>query len=263
MTRPPSSILVTGASSGIGAALARVYAAPDTTLFLGGRDGSRLEAIADACRGAGACCIAETVDVTDREAMADWVADCDGTRTLDLVIANAGVSAGSGDAGESADQVRHLFRVNVDGVFNTVLPAMQMMVNRGQGQIAVMSSLASFKGFPGAPAYCASKAALRLWGEGQRIWLRHRGVRLSVICPGFVDTPMSRDNPYTMPFLMDAGRAARLISKGLERDRGRIAFPWQTFWLVQMLAVLPPALVDRLLSRMPSKPAVPEDHRPG
>ena len=258
MTRPPSSILVTGASSGIGAALARVYAAPDTTLFLGGRDGPRLEAVADSCRGSGACCIAETVDVRDQDAMAEWLADCNGTRPLDLVIANAGVSAGSGYTGESADQVRHLFRVNVDGVFNTVLPAMQMMVERGQGQIAVMSSLASFRGFPGAPAYCASKAALRLWGEGQRVWLRRRGVRLSVICPGFVETPMSRDNPYTMPFLMDAGRAARIIRKGLARDRGRIDFPWQTSWLVQLLAVLPPALTDRLLSRMPSKPAHPE-----
>ena len=262
MTRPPTSILITGASSGIGAALARVYAAPDTTLFLGGRDEPRLAAVADDCRSAGACCITGTVDVTDQDAMADWVAGCNGARALDLVIANAGVSAGSGYTGETADQVRHLFRVNVDGVFNTVLPAMQLMVNRGQGQIAVMSSLASFRGFPGAPAYCASKAALRLWGEGQRVWLRHRGVRLSVICPGFVETPMSRDNPYTMPFLMDAGRAARLIRRGLERDRGRIAFPWQTSWLVLLLANLPPALTDRLLARMPSKPAVPEDHQP-
>ncbi len=263
MTRPPTSLLVTGASSGIGAALARVYAGPDTTLFLGGRDGPRLTAVADDCRRTGACCITESVDVTDQEAMADWVARCHGIRALDLVIANAGVSAGSGHTGETADQVRHLFRVNVDGAFNTVLPAMQAMVKRGEGQIAVMSSLASFRGFPGAPAYCASKAALRLWGEGQRVWLRRRGVRLSVICPGFVDTPMSRDNPYTMPFLMDAGSAARLIRKGLERDRGRIAFPWQTSWLVQFLANLPPALTDRLLARMPSKPAVPADHLPG
>lgn len=262
MTRPPSSILVTGASSGIGAALARLYAAPDTTLFLGGRDGPRLAAVAQSCRSAGACCIAETVDVTDQDAIADWMADCDDTRALDLVIANAGVSAGSGYTGESADQVRHLFRVNVDGVFKTVLPAMHMMVTRGRGQIAVMSSLASFRGFPGAPAYCASKAALRVWGEGQRVWLRHRGVRLSVICPGFVETPMSRDNAYTMPFLMAAARAPRLIRKGLERDRGRIAFPWQTTLLVQLLAILPPTLTDRLLSRTPSKPAVPENRPP-
>ncbi len=258
MARPPSSILVTGASSGIGAALARLYAAPDTTLFLGGRDAPRLTAVADSCRGAGAHCVANTIDVTDEKAMTDWVVGCDGVRPLDLVIANAGVSAGSGHTGESADQVRHLFHVNVDGVFNTVLPACEMMVERGAGQIAVMSSLAGFRGFPGAPAYCASKAALRLWGEGQRIWLRQRGVRLSVICPGFVLTPMSRDNPYAMPFLMDAERAARLIRKGLERDRGRIAFPWQTSWLAQLLAVLPPALTDRLLSRMPAKPAAPQ-----
>ncbi len=259
MIRPPSSILVTGASSGIGAALARLYAAPDITLFLGGRDGPRLAAVAQDCREAGACCTVEAVDVTDRDAMTGWVAHCNSARALDLVIANAGVSAGSGDTGESAEQVHHLLRVNVDGVFNTVLPAMQMMVTRGQGQIAVMSSLASFRGFPGAPAYCASKAALRLWGEGQRVWLRQHHVRLSFICPGFVETPMSRGNPYSMPFLMDADRAARLIRKGLERDRARIAFPWQTWWLVQLLAVLPPVLTDRLLSRMPSKPAAADN----
>ena len=259
MIRPPLSILLTGASSGIGAALAREYASPDVTLFLGGRDGPRLAAVAETCDDAGACSIVEAVDVTDRDAMADWITRCDARRALDLVIANAGVSAGSGYTGEEAEQVRYIFRVNVDGVFNTVLPAMQMMVSRGHGQLAVMSSLAGFRGFPGAPAYCASKAAVRLWGEGQRVWLRQHNVRLSVICPGFVETPMSRDNPYPMPFLMDADRAARLIRKGLERTRARIAFPWQTSWLVGLLAVLPPSITDRLLARMPSKPGGTDD----
>ncbi len=258
MSEAPSSILITGASSGIGAELAKIYAVRETTLFLGGRDRRRLSTVAGRCREAGARCHAESVDVTDRGAMEDWVLACDRSRPLDLVIANAGVSAGSGFAGETAEQARRVFGVNVDGVFNTVLPAIPPMVGRGRGHIAVMSSLAGFRGFPGAPAYCSSKAALRVWGEGQRVWLRRHGVRLSVICPGFVLTPMSRDNPYAMPFLMDAPKAARIIRKGLAANRGRIAFPWQTTLLALLLASLPPALVDRLLVRMPSKPSGPD-----
>ncbi len=249
------SILITGASSGIGAELAKAYASPGTTLFLGGRHAGRLAGVADRCREAGAACHDDIADVTDRDAMKDWVLACDRVAPLDLVIANAGISAGSGHTGEGGEQTRRIFRVNVDGVFNTVLPVIPAMVERGRGHIALMSSLAGFRGFPGAPAYCASKAALRVWGESQRGWLRRRGVKLSVICPGFVLTPMSRDNPYTMPFLMDAERAARNIRKGLIRNRGRIAFPWQTYWLALLLAALPPALVDRLLARMPAKPS--------
>ncbi len=249
------SILITGASSGIGAELAKAYAGPGTTLFLGGRHAGRLANVAERCREAGAACHEDIVDVTDRDAMKDWVLACDRAAPLDLVIANAGISAGSGHTGEAGEQARRIFCVNVDGVFNTALPVIPAMVERGRGHIALMSSLASFRGFPGAPAYCASKAALRVWGEGQRGWLRRRGVELSVICPGFVLAPMSRDNPYTMPFLMDAERAARIIRKGLMRNRGRIAFPWQTYWLALLLAALPPALVDRLLTRMPAKPS--------
>ena len=162
------SILITGASSGIGAELAKAYAGPETTIFLGGRQAGRLTGVAERCREAGAACHEHIADVTDREAMKDWVLACDRAVPLDLVIANAGISAGSGDTGEAAEQARHLFCVNVDGVFNTVLPVIPAMLERGRGHIALMSSLASFRGFPGAPAYCASKAALRVWGEGQR-----------------------------------------------------------------------------------------------
>jgi short-subunit dehydrogenase len=174
---------------------------------------------------------------------------------LDLVIANAGISAGTGFAGESSEQSRRIMATNVEGAFNTVLPIMPAMVARGRGQIAMMSSLAGFRGFPGAPAYCASKATLRLWGEGQRVWLHQHGVKLSVICPGFIRTPMSDGNPYPMPFLMDADRAARIIQRGLARDKARIAFPWQTYWLAQLAALLPVAVTDMLLARTPNKPS--------
>ena len=254
MDQQPRTILITGASSGIGAALAMVYAGPGVTLYLGGRDEARLAALAERCRQAGAVCHVAAIDVTDRTAMKTWVEASDAQSPLDLVIANAGISAGTGFDGESPEQTRRIMETNVDGAFNTVLPILPAMIQRRQGQVAVMSSLASFRGFPGAPAYCASKATLRLWGEGQRVWLRHN-VRLSVICPGFVRTPMSDGNPYPMPFLMDAERSAAIIKRGLARNKGRIAFPWQTYWLALLVAALPLALTDALLAKTPNKPA--------
>ena len=255
MDQQPRNILITGASSGIGAALAEIYAAPGVTLFLGGRDETRLADLAGRCKTAGAACQTAAIDVTDHVAIKAWVEACDAQGNLDLVVANAGISAGTGFAGESPEQTRRIMETNVDGAFNTVLPVLPAMVARKRGQVAVMSSLASFRGFPGAPAYCASKATLRLWGEGQRVWLRQHNVKLSVICPGFVRTPMSDGNPYPMPFLMDAERSARIIKRGLARNKARIAFPWQTYWLAQLVAMLPLALTDALLAKTPSKPS--------
>jgi len=247
--------LITGASSGIGAALARAYAAPGITLFLGGRHEDRLSATAAACRAAGAEALARGGDVMDDDAMAAWVRSCDEHRPLDLVIANAGISAGTGGGGETAEQARRIFAVNVDGVLNTVLPAVNLMRARRSGQIALMSSLAAFRGFPGAPAYCASKAAVRIWGEALRGWLAHDGVRLSVICPGFIKTPMSESNPYPMPFLMKPDRAAEVIVRGLARNRGRIAFPLPVYLFALLIQSVPPAWTDRALVGLPRKPS--------
>jgi short-subunit dehydrogenase len=251
----PQSILITGASSGIGAALARAYARPGVSLFLGGRDRDRLAGVAEMCRATGAEVRDATHDVTHREAMAAWIADCDAHRALDLAIANAGISAGTGGAGESGDQTRHVMAVNVDGTLNTVLPALERMRPRRHGQLAIMSSLAAFRGFPGAPAYCASKAAVRIWGEALRGWLAGDGIGVSVICPGFIKTPMSDGNPYPMPFLMEAETAARIISRGLARNRARIAFPFPVYLAAQITGALPPGWTDRMFRRLPKKPA--------
>ncbi len=248
-----TAILITGASSGLGEALALEYAAPGATLFLSGRAAGRLAAVAGACRARGAAVHDRPLCVTDRAAMAQWIAECDELRPLDLVIANAGVSAGTGGQDEPAEQARWIFAVNVEGVMNTVLPAADRMRARGRGQIAVMSSLASFRGFAGAPAYCASKAAVRVWGEGLRGWLGGHGVKVSVICPGFVRTRMTAVNTFPMPFLMDADRAARLIRRGLETDRGRIAFPWPLYALVWLMAAVPARVSDWVSRRLPAK----------
>ena len=254
MTVPsPKSVVITGASSGIGEALARRYAAPDVRLFLSGRNVGRLTAVAEACRNKGAEADADVIDVTDGTALTDWIHAADRKRPLDLVVANAGISAGTGGDGESEDQARQIFQVNLDGVLNTLFPAMQVMRPRRRGQLAIMSSLAAFRGFPGAPAYCASKAAVRIWGEAQRGALAADGIGLSVICPGFVRSRMTAVNRFPMPFLMDGDRAAAIIQRGLARNKARIAFPWPLATALWLIAALPPAVTDRFLRRLPAK----------
>jgi short-subunit dehydrogenase len=249
----PRSLLITGASSGIGEALALAYAAPGVTMALGGRDAARLDGVAAACRRRGATVQAAVLDVTDAAAMARWIDAVDIATPLDLVIANAGIGAGTGGGFESAGQTRAVFAVNLDGVLNTVLPLIPRFIVRRRGQIALMSSLASFRGFPGAPTYCASKAALRIWGEGLRGDLHQHGVEVSVICPGFVVSRMTARNKFRMPLLMSAERAAAIIKRGLARNRGRIAFPFPLYFAVWLFSTLPPVLTDPLFRMLPKK----------
>jgi short-subunit dehydrogenase len=246
----PRTILITGASSGIGAALATGYAAPKTKLALIGRDTQRLEGIGQACRAAGAAVTTAAVDVTDHGVLAAWIADYDRYQPIDLVIANAGISAQSGGRGESDEQARRIFAVNVDGVMNTVRPLIQPMSERGHGHIAIVSSLASFHGFPGTGAYCASKAAIRVWGESLYAELKPKGVQITIICPGFVTTRMTATNDFHMPLLMDAERAARIIMRGLARHRPLIAFPWSMYAAARLLASLPLAVSSPLANFM-------------
>lgn len=249
----PRSLLITGASSGIGEALALAYAAPGVALALTGRDAARLEAVAAICRQRGAVVQAATIDVADAGALTPWVEDMDTAVPIDLVIANAGIGAGTGGGFETAEQTRAVFTVNLDGVLNTVLPLIPRFVSRRRGQIAMMSSLASFRGFPGSPTYCASKAALRIWGEGLRGDLHRHGVEVSVICPGFVVSRMTARNKFRMPFLMSAERAAAIIKRGLARNRGRIAFPFPMYFAVWLFSAFPPVLTDPLFRMLPKK----------
>ena len=248
-----SAVLITGASSGIGAALARLYAREGLLLALGGRDAGRLETIAADGRRAGAEVVPGVVDVTDRQAMAEWIAAVEARAPLELVIANAGISGGGVGGSADAEQTRRMFAVNVEGMLNTVEPALAPMLERRRGQIAFMSSLAAFRGMPSAPAYCASKAAVRVYGEALRARLRDSGVTISVVCPGFVRTPLTARNPFPMPLLMEPERAAVLIRTGLERKRPQIAFPWPSLLAARMIAALPAGLADRWLARLPVK----------
>lgn len=250
----PKNIVITGASSGLGEALALRYAAPGVVLGLTGRDDARLDAVALACIARGAVVEKTLIDVTDRDALRIWLQSFDDAHAVDLVIANAGISAGTGGAeGEVEEQVRAIFDVNVTGVFNTIWPILPRMQARGRGQIALMASLASFTGWASAPAYSASKAAIRVYGEGLRGSLIGSGVKVSIICPGFVVSRMTAANHFPMPFLMSAEKAASIMVRRLARGEGRIAYPWQTYGLAGMIGLCPPWLCDLILTKLPKK----------
>jgi short-subunit dehydrogenase len=251
--RDPRHILITGASSGIGAALAFTYAAPGIILSLHGRKAERLERTAAQARRRGAEVATHMGDVTDAETMAAWIKERDKAAAIDLIIANAGISGKTSRIEEIDDQSKTVFAVNVSGVFNTIHPALPLMKERGFGQIAIVSSLAGFRGFAGSSAYAASKAAVRVYGEGLRAEMAPYGVEVNVICPGFIKTPMTDANPFQMPFLMSPERAARLIRKGLADNKARIAFPWQMYAIVRFLAALPQPMMDFVAARLPKK----------
>jgi short-subunit dehydrogenase len=243
------TIVITGASSGIGEALALEYAAKDRVIAICGRDRERLESVASACRAKEAEVIAAVVDVRDRAAIAEWLLRIDRQNPVDLLIANAGVIAGATESGgvEDADAAYALLHTNILGVANTVQPVIPLMISRGRGQIAIMSSIAGFAPLAHAPGYSASKAALITYGRSLRDALRTHGVKVSVICPGYVDTPMSRAESGPKPFLMSAQAAARRIAKDLARDRGIIVFP-VLFGALTWLSGLLPAAIRRLVS---------------
>lgn len=255
--QPPRSILITGASSGLGAALAVHYAGNGVTLHLQGRNAVRLDAVAAECRARGTAVHIQTLDVTDAKAMEDWLLAADALAPIDLLIANAGISAGTGDKGESAQQVRRIFATNIDGVINSVQPLLAAMMARRSGQIAVMSSLASIMPLPSCPAYSASKACVRYYGEALRGWLGRHGVKVNVICPGYIRTPMTAVNRFPMPFIMNADKAAAIIAGGLAKNRGRIAFPLGLYVPLWLLSCITPRLTGPLFSLMPSKRDIP------
>ena len=249
-------VLVTGASSGLGRALALACAGEGVALHLGGRDPGRLEAVAEACRAAGAAARPQVVDVRDAAAMAAWIA---GAGRLDLVLANAGISAGTGGTVEPASAARSVFETNVTGVLNTALPAIEAMAAQPpgpdglRGRVAVVASVAAFVAAPGAPAYCASKSAVQRWAEALDASERRRGIRLHAICPGYIRTPMTARNAFPMPLLMEPEEAARRTLAGIAAGRTRIAYPLPLYLAARLAGALPPGPRALVFNRFPAK----------
>lgn len=250
MSQPqPTTILITGATGGIGSALALLYAEPATTLILLGRNESALKELAASCRIQGSRVITYAVDLRDRTALSKLLEEISDSEQIDLAIINAGINTniGSDGAGEPWNEVEELLDVNVIACMATVHAILPAMRRRGSGQIALISSLAAYFGLPLTPAYCASKAAIKAYGEALRGWLAPEGIRINVVMPGYVESKMCHNMPGPKPLLWGAERAARAIRRGLSADRPRISFPFPLNLGCWLLSVIHPSLSQRIL----------------
>ncbi|HEY5637452.1 MAG TPA: SDR family oxidoreductase [Burkholderiales bacterium] len=248
-----AGVFITGASSGIGEALARHYARTGATLGLAARRAEILHALAGALPGAHA---AYALDVADRAAMAAAATDfCARFGAPDIVIANAGLSSGThGDMPDDMTVLERLLAVNVTGLASTLAAFAPAMRAAGRGTLVGIASVAGFRGIPGAGAYSASKAAAITWLESLRVELVGSGVSVVTICPGYIDTPMTRVNRYRMPFLLPADEAARRFARAIAAKRRRAVIPWQMALVSLVLRALPGTLYDRLAAGAPRKP---------
>lgn len=254
MRLAPRSVLVTGASSGIGRALALAYAAPGIHLALIGRDAARLEATAAAAREKGASVEAGTVDVRDRAAMAAWIAAADARRPLELAIANAGITTGlgPGELAEEPEAVRAIIATNLVGVLNTAEPLIAPMVARGRGQLAFVGSIAGLHGLPYSPAYCLTKSAVHAWAESIRPRLEAKGVIVSLIVAGFVKTPLNDSITAAKPGELTDAQAAALIKRRLAKGHATIAFPWWLYAGAVLGRFLPARVYGLIMRNIPA-----------
>lgn len=240
----PGSVLITGATGALGSALALEYAAPGMQLILLGRRQDVLEQLAVRCRARGADVQTHALDLREADELRRWISACCAEHTPDLIIANAGLNTNIGPhgKGEPFADVRSLVEVNLLSVMALVDGALPALRKRGGGQLAIVSSLAAYYGLPATPTYCATKAGLKAYGTSLRGWLRSEHIRVSVILPGYVSSPMCAAMPGPKPFLWPPERAARRIRRGLALDRARISFPFPLNLGIWGLSLLPACL---------------------
>jgi len=247
----PQRIVITGASSGLGAGLAHAYAAKGIALALIGRDQARLASVAAACRTKGAEVMTASIDVSDAGAMTAVLAPFEGVAPIDLVIANAGIAHGSDATGalESPEAATRQIAVNLIGTINSIAPLLPAMRARRSGHIAVIASVAGYRGLPDSPAYCASKAGVRIYGESLRAALAGDGIAVSVVVPGFFTSPMSRRFIGAQPLAMSLEATVRRVVSGLDRRAARIVLPRRLGVLLQIADLLPASLGDAVIRR--------------
>lgn len=251
----PKTILITGASGGLGSALALGYAAPGVKLILIGRNNDKLNEIANLCIAQGAEVEGVSLDVRGKIEMSEFIAKLCNQESIDIAIACAGVSAGTLRGPESPSQVEIIFDTNINGVLNTIMPIIPHMIAKKLGTIVIVSSMASFTGLSSAPSYSATKACVRLFGEALRGYLQQYNVKTIVVIPGYIKTNMTQVNNFPMPFMVSAEKAAQKIIRGIESNKGIIAFPLIMYVFVKILTLLPNRLISYINSKIPGKPA--------
>jgi NAD(P)-dependent dehydrogenase (short-subunit alcohol dehydrogenase family) len=246
-------VVISGASSGLGLALARHYLERGATVAAFARRGELLQALSTEFPGKVFC---YTLDVRDAAAIRDAAADFMSRAGVpDIVIANAGVSIGTLTRhAEDNDVFRHVMDINVLGMVQTFQPFVEAMREAGRGRLVGIASVAGFRGLPGAGAYSASKAAAISYLESLRVDLHDSGIRVVTVCPGYIRTPMTDINPYPMPFMLEADDAARRIARVIARGNSFAVVPWQMGLVGRVLKLLPNWLYDRLFAKAPHKP---------
>ncbi len=247
------SIFITGASSGLGKALALNYAQKGITLHLCGRNKERLLQVAGTCTEKGATVYTYLFDTTDADKSQKAIQKADQTKPLDLVIANAGISGGVLGTPETDESIRQIMQTNIFGCLNTVLPALQCMRKRRKGQVALIASLAGYRGMASCPAYSASKAAVKAFGEALYGQQKRKGIHVITICPGFIETPLTDKNQFYMPFLMKADKAAQIIKRRLEKGSVFIAFPRIMAFGAWFGSILPGWIARPIFASLPKK----------
>lgn len=247
-------VFITGASSGIGEALAVYYAARGATLGLAARRATLLDALNQRLGGGHAC---YPLDVCDAPALHDAAGDFMARfGAPDIVVASAGVSAGTlSECEEDLAVFRRIMDINVYGMAATFAPFIKaMQAAGGDRRLAGIASVAGIRGLPGAEAYSASKAAAIAYLESLRLEMRPCGIKVVTIAPGYIETPMTAVNPYKMPFLLPADRAAQRFAAAIARGTTYTVIPWPMGVVARLLRALPDWLYDRLFTSAPRKP---------
>jgi short-subunit dehydrogenase len=250
------NVLITGASSGLGRALAIELSKKSQNLFLCARNFENLQETKNLCQNSNANIYLKILDVKDEIASQNYITEIEENFALDLIIANAGISGGTAQGTESFAQIKEIFDTNLYGVLNIVQPVIEKMTSRKSGQIVIISSLAGFVSLPSSPAYSASKSAVRIYGEALRGNLAEFGVKVNIVCPGYIKTKMTAVNNFYMPFLMNSTKASQIIINGIEKNHGRIIFPIIFYFLIRVLLSLPFSLIEKIMKKLPKKSAL-------
>ncbi len=244
-------VWITGASTGIGRELARQYAQAGHNVFATARSEENLISLVDECAPCSGQVIALAGDVCDAERMAAvFTRICEQKGVPDLVVLNAGTHKPTSSTNFILEDHLRLMSINFNGVLNGLNACLPVFLERGSGQIAVVASVAGYRGLPRAGAYGASKAALINLCESMQPELKAEGIDLRLVCPGFVKTPLTDLNKFPMPFLMPVDRAVGAMIRGLESSKFQIAFPWRMSIAMQILKRMPNRLFLAIASKI-------------